>query len=85
MENKKIPATLENIKEIAKKLSETNWGLWGELPDLEIGYRANQYDCDGKIAVTITLDRPIDVDGERVSRFVYGAPRRHLMKYYHLR
>lgn len=85
METNKKPATLENIREIAKNLSEKNWGLWGELPALEIGYLANQYDCDGKTAVTITLDEPIDVCGQRVSKFVYGAPRRHLTKYYHLR
>ena len=83
-----IPSTIENIKLIATVLSEQNWGSW-ELPKMTIGYSANQYDCDGKIAVTIILDKPIEFkdyfeNKMKESKFSFGTPRGHLEKYYKL-
>lgn len=75
-----IPATYENIAIVLRWLNTQNWGTW-TLPALSIGYSAQQYDCDGKIATTITLNRPIYVGGEPVSKFVHGAPHGHLLKY----
>lgn len=73
-----IPATRENLAIIAKYLIAQNWGSW-HLPQLSVGYTANQYDCDGRIAVTFTLDEA--VDGEK--KIVFGAPRGHLTNYTH--
>jgi hypothetical protein len=57
-----------------------NWGAW-QLPKMSIGYSAHQYDCDGQQASTITLDKPIDYYGEKVSKFKVGGGRLHLTKY----
>lgn len=85
--NQPIEATVENISILLKNLNKQNWGSW-KLPSLTIGYKANQYDCEGKTATTITLDKPIsDEDGfiANERKFVYGAPRGHLTKYQPLR
>lgn len=71
-----IPATRENIRIVLRYLNAHNWGSW-RLPKMTIGYSANQYDCDGHTATTMKFDKPID--GE--TKFVYGAPHGHLMKY----
>ena len=76
-----IPSTYENIGTILRYLNTTNWGGW-ELPAMTIGYRCNQYDCDGKQASTMILDEPIEVYGEMVDKFVVGAPVGHLTKYH---
>lgn len=76
-----IPSTYENIGIVLRYLNTKNWSGW-ELPAMSIGYRCNQYDCDGRQASTMILDEPIDVDGENVSRFVVGAPVGHLMNYH---
>lgn len=77
------PSTIENIRILLLYLNDKNWGAW-ELPAMEIGYTCNQYDCDGRIATTITLDRRIDYRGRKEKRFVVGAPRGHLSKYQRL-
>lgn len=79
-----IPSTVENITTLLYTLNSQNWGVWN-LPNMEIGYSCNQYDCNGKIATTIVLDRPIPYDGELISRFEIGAPRGFLNKYRKLR
>lgn len=76
-----IEATYENISIVLAFLNTCNWGSWN-LPKMTIGGVFRQYDCDGKQATTLTLDRAIDVDGEKVSKFEFGAPRGHLMKYH---
>jgi hypothetical protein len=81
--NQPIPVTVENLRIIAKYLNMSNWGGW-TLPKMTIGYSANQYDCDGKTATTITLDQPITDEEAGIfneSRFVVGAPKGHLNKY----
>lgn len=75
-----ITTTPESISIVLAYLRIVNWGVW-ELPPMSIGYRCAQYDCDGKIAVTMILSKPIDYYGEMVNRFVKGAPVGHLMKY----
>jgi hypothetical protein len=75
-----IPATVDNIRTLLNHLNSNNWGGW-TLPKLSIGYSANQYDCDGQSATTITLDEKIEFEGELVDKFVVGAPRGHLNKY----
>lgn len=75
-----IPTTPETISIVLAYLRDVNWGVWC-LPIMSIGYRCAQYDCDGKIAVTMILDEPIDYYGELVSKFVKGAPVGHLMRY----
>ena len=82
-----IPATVDNIGIILRHLNSQNWGLW-KLPALSIGYSAHQYDCDGKQATTITLDKPISDDDyniKRERRFKVGGKRGHLSKYQALR
>ena len=76
-----IEATYENISIVLAFLNTCNFGSWN-LPKMIIGGVFRQYDCDGKQATTLTLDRAIDVDGEKVSKFVFGAPRGYLNKYY---
>lgn len=79
-----IPSTVENISVMLHYLNTQNWGIW-ELPKMEIGYSCNQYDCNGKTATAIVLDKPINYDGEMISRFETGAPRGYLNKYTKLR
>jgi len=76
-----IPATVTNIKVLLKHLNAQNWGIWN-LPKLSIGYTANQYDCDGKMATTIKLDRPISgVYIENETMFKIGGKSGYLNKY----
>ena len=79
-----IPTTIENISIILQYLNMQNWGTW-KLPKMEIGYSCHQYDCGGKLAATMILDRPINYDGVMVSRFEVGAPRGYLTKYQKIR
>lgn len=79
-----IPATYDNIAVILHYLNTQNWGAW-KLPALSVGYTANQYDCDGKSATTLTLDEPIMVGGEPVTKFETGAPHGHLRGYHKCR
>lgn len=79
-----IPTTLENLSLVLNFLNEQNWGTWN-LPAMSIAYSANQYDCDGSTATTITLDVPILVDGEKIKKFKTGGRRGHLDKYYSVR
>lgn len=76
-----IPTTYETIGIVLRYLNTMNWGGW-DLPPMTIGYRCNQYDCDGKQASTMILDEPIDVFGELIDKFVVGAPTGHLIKYH---
>ena len=86
-----IPTTFDNIGVVLRYLNTMNWGGW-ELPKMTVGYRCNQFDCDGKMASTMTLDEPIDIvpmderdEGylpQMVSRFQVGAPRGYLLKYH---
>lgn len=75
--------TVENIRILLRYLNDINWGVW-QLPSMSIGYTCNQYDCDGKIATTITLDSPIEYCGEKVTQFQYGAPSGHLRHYHRI-
>jgi hypothetical protein len=75
-----IPTTLDNIAIVLRYLNKQNWGTW-HLPALSIPYSAHQYDCDGVVATTITLDRP--VDGSK--KFKIGGKRGHLMNFRMLR
>ena len=76
-----IPSTPENIRTVLKYLNTMNWGLW-ELPKMSIGYSCHQYDCEGHIVSTMTLDCPIEYCGMMVNKFKHGnAPLGHLMNY----
>lgn len=76
-----IDATAKNLYIIMRYMQITNWGIW-KLPRLSQGYAANQYDCDGRTVVTITLDKGIVTeDGKLVRELQYGAPMRYLIKY----
>lgn len=76
-----IETTLENIGIVLRYLNDCNWGSW-KLPKMTIGYACHQYDCDGKQATTMKLDRAVEVDGEMVEKFQTGAPVGHLNKYH---
>lgn len=86
-----IPSTPENVATVLHYLNTMNWGGW-TLPKMSIGYTANQYDCDGHQATTMTLDEPInmaeyygmDEDTCLASKFQTGAPHGHLTKYHRL-
>jgi len=71
-EGKVFDANIENIRRILLYLNSMNWGVW-QLPKMTCGYSAHQYDCDGHQASTITLDKPIDYYGEKVSKFKVGG------------
>ena len=58
--------------------------MWS-LPKMTIGYTCNQYDCDGRMATTIKLDKPISYDGRMLTEFVIGGGPRHLINYTQLR
>lgn len=75
-----VETTVENIRILLRYLNDINWGVW-QLPSMTIGYSCHQYDCDGKTATTIKLDRPIEYRGEKVTQFQYGAPSGHLRNY----
>ena len=78
-----VETTPRNIYILLSYLNDHSWGSW-QLPKMSIGYRCNQYDCDGKQATTITLDKAIDYDGRPTRLFEVGAPIRHLMRYQRL-
>lgn len=71
-----VESTLGNIAILLRFLNTMNWGAW-ELPAMTVGYSCHQYDCDGKIAVTIQLDEPVN----GYTKLSYGAPRGHLTAY----
>lgn len=71
-----VESTLANIAILLKYLNTMNWGVW-KLPAMTIGYSCNQYDCDGKSAVTIKLDEPVN----GYTNLSYGVPRGHLTAY----
>ena len=76
-----IDATAKNLYTIMRYMQITNWGIW-KLPRLSQGYAANQYNCDGRTVVTVTLDKGIITeDGKLVRELQYGAPMRYLTKY----
>ena len=58
-----VESTPKTIYILLSYLNDNNWGSW-KLPKMSIGYRCNQYDCDGKQATTITLDKAIVYDGK---------------------
>lgn len=78
-----VETNAQTVYALLRYLNGINWGVW-HLPKMTIGYQCNQYDCDGKTATTIKLDKPISVGGRMGTQFVYGAPRGHLMKYEHI-
>lgn len=76
-----IPSTIENVKLVLQHLNSQNWGSWS-LPKMSIGYSANQFDCEGKIASTMKLDKGISnefITNEKM--FKIGGKRGHLNKY----
>ncbi len=73
-------ANEETVGALLRYLNTKNWGGW-DLPKMTIGYACHQYDCDGKIATTIKLDKPIMVADELGTMFQVGAPHGHLSKY----
>lgn len=76
-----IPTTYENIGIVLRYLNTLNWGAW-ELPKMSIGYSCHQYDCDGRTASTMKLDKAIEIyEGEKESMFQVGAPHGHLTRY----
>lgn len=78
-----IETTYKNIGIVLAYLNTQNWGAW-DLPKMSIGYKCNQYDCDGKLASTMVLDEPIsdeETGVENETRFQFGAPFGHLVKY----
>lgn len=76
-----IPTTAENVATVLRYLNTRNWGGW-ELPKMTIGYTCSQYDCDGKQASAMRLDKaiPDGYDGKS-DKFCVGAPRGYLNKY----
>ena len=82
--NEITEATIENITILLYYLNSINWGMW-KLPKMTIGYSCHQYDCNGQTATTITLDKPIDYDGQMLTKFVVGVGPRHLSNYTQLR
>lgn len=75
-----VETTHESIRTLLRYLNGINWGTW-QLPAMTIGYTCGQHDCNGKIATTIKLDKPIEYRGEMVKQFQFGAPSGFLTKY----
>jgi hypothetical protein len=87
LKNQPIETTVDNLILVMRHLLRSNWGSW-ELPEMTIGYRAAQYDCDGVTAITVCLDEPISDEEhlvENETMFSYGNPNRYLKKYRRLR
>ncbi|MEP2668818.1 MAG: hypothetical protein ABJH04_07480 [Cyclobacteriaceae bacterium] len=85
--NEVIPATVTNLCIILRYLNTVNWGVW-RLPQMSISYSANQYDCDGVQATTITLDQPISDEDYGIKgkqKFMVGGKSGHLKNYQRLR
>lgn len=79
--NEVTEANYENIRVLLHYLSTMNWGLW-DLPQMTIGYSANQYDCGGRIAVAIKLDEKIELPlGGKSDKFSFGNGRGYLNNY----
>lgn len=77
-ENGVLKSTFENICIVLKYFNIAE----AEMPKMSIGYSLNRYDCDGKLATAMILSEPIEVEGKMIDRFVCGAPRGYLKKYY---
>lgn len=74
-----IAPTQENIRDLL--LSVQHNCAW-PLPQFEVGYSVNCYDCgNGKVAATAVFDTPVLVNGQLTTRVCLGAPRGHLEKY----
>lgn len=71
-----INPTLPNLKIVLRYILATD-----NRPSMTVGYSANIYDCDGKIAVGMKLDEPIVVAGEKITKIGYKIPRGHLTQY----
>ena len=81
-----IETTAENVGIVLRYLNTSNWGGWN-LPKMTISYSVNQYDCDGKTAATMILDKAIVIDdetGETAKKFKVDAPMGHLRKYHRI-
>ena len=77
----KIDATRDNLYTLMRYLRTIPLSQW-QLPKLSQGYTANQYDCEGKIAVTITLNQGLLTDDLKIiKKLQYGAPMGHLTNY----
>jgi len=79
-------ATVEQLAGLARDLNLQNWGSW-TLPNFKFAYSANQYDCEGKVATTITLDVAIsneDYEINKERKFKVGGKKGHLVKYFPL-
>ena len=74
-----IAPTQENIRDLL--LSVQHNTAW-PLPQFEVGYSVNRYDCgNGKVAATAVFDTPVLVNGQLTTRVCLGAPRGYLDKY----
>lgn len=73
--------TVQNISVLLRWLNFRNWGTWGTLPNMSIGYSCHQHNCGGRIATTIKLDKPIEYHGEWIDKFQHGAPKGYLNGY----
>lgn len=74
-----IAPTQENIRDLL--LSVQHNCAW-PLPQFEVGYSVNRYDCgNGKIAATAVFDTPMLINGQLTTRVCLGAPRGYLDKY----
>ena len=74
-----IAPTQANIRDLL--LCVQHASAW-PLPQFEVGYSVNRYDCgNGKIAATAVFDTPILINGQLTTRVCLGAPRGHLEKY----
>lgn len=82
--NEITETTIESITLLLYYLNSINWGMW-KLPKMTIGYSCHQYDCNGQMATTITLNTPIEYEGEMLTKFVVGGGPRHLTGYTQLR
>ena len=78
-----IETNIDNLYTVMRYLCTVNWGVW-ELPPMTIGYSAHQYDCDGHIAVTFQLDKPIEYRGSLTTKLVFNAPLAQLASYQHI-
>lgn len=74
-----IAPTESNIRDLL--LSVQHNCAW-PLPQFAVGYTADRYDCDGKIAAAVKFAKPVlIVNGLFFRRFCLGAPRGYLVKY----
>ena len=81
----KVECNEENVSTLLRYLNTLPPFGWATLPYMTIGYTVSSYNCGGRQATAIVLDKAIEFAGKLTRHIVISAPRRYLVKYTHIR